>query len=230
MSLRAERITKHFKGFQLGPVSFECGDHSILGLVGKNGAGKTTLLRSIFGLYRQTEATVLLDGQPYDAESNSSRQRIVYQPEATSVPLFLNARSLGELLKRFYAKWSAEEYARLLSTFGVPSEKKIRSLSTGNRRKLAIAAALAAQPDVALLDEPTSNVDPISRDDILSELLRYRSRHPAAILLSSHILSDVRRVADKILVLNNGSVTYYGALPTLDSDRESEDQILQYMR
>ena len=230
MGIRVERLAKTFKDFQLGPLSFECSDRLILGLVGQNGAGKTTLLRSVYGLYRQRDATIHIGGCPYDGTSALAKQRIVYQPEANNLPLFLTAHSLGTLLNRFDAKWSPEEYERLLAVFEVPVRKKVRALSTGTRRKLSIAAALAACPDVLLLDEPTSNTDPISRDCVLRELDEYRSRHPVAILFSSHILHDVRQIADRVLILNRGKVGYYGELLSADHGGRFEDPFLQYMR
>ncbi len=228
--LRVDGIQKAFSDFELGPISFTVEVPTVVGLLGRNGAGKTTLLRSIFGLYPQDGTPVEIDGETVSHASSEGRQKIVYQTEELAIPRFLTAWTFGKLLSSFYRNWDSSGYKNLLHSFEVPEDKNVSDLSTGNSRKLSVAAALATRSEVVLMDEPTSNVDPICREAILNEVARYTKANHQVVVFSSHLVPDVLSIADRIMIMRDGMISYDEHVARDQLAQNTEETILQYMR
>ena len=223
-------ISKRMGNFHLRNISLSVNCHEIIGIVGKNGAGKTTFLRSIIGLYTNYTGELFLNGLPFKNNSMIHKQQFAFLPESTALPGYLSMQDLGKVYKRFYRGFSTEYYQYLLEKFEFSTTKLIKDLSTGNRKKLGIAMVLSSGAKIIILDEPTSNIDPISRDLIIQELLKFKTNNEVAVIFSSHILYDVRKVAQKILVLNNGKQQCFQEVPQDEEIEVFENKTLQLMR
>lgn len=203
-ALEVRDLTKHYAGFTLDGVSFCVPRGTIVGLIGENGAGKSTTLRSILGLIQKDGGSVTLLGQEEGERDPALREQIGVVFDGSHFPDSLTPRQLGRVFARIYATWEGAYYLDLLGQLGLPMEKKISAFSRGMKMKLAIAAALAHRPRLLVLDEATSGLDPVVRDDILDLLLGFVQDEENAILISSHITSDLEKVADTIVFLHEG--------------------------
>ena len=208
-ALELNHLTKDFGSFALEDVSLTLPGGAILGLIGENGAGKTTLIKCILGLLRPTGGEVrVLGGQ---AEDPALRARIGVVLAECPFHDTLRPRQVGGILAGIYPTWDKPLFASYLDKFGLPEEKLIKTFSQGMKRKLCIAAALAHRPELLVLDEATSGLDPVVRDEILEELLAFIQDEAHAVLLSSHITSDLEKAADYITYLHKGRVAVQGA-------------------
>ena len=203
-ALEVRDLTKHYAGFTLDGVSFCVPRGTIVGLIGENGAGKSTTLRAILGLIQKDSGSVTLLGQEEGERDPVLREQIGVVFDGSHFPDSLTPRQLGRVFARIYATWEGAYYLDLLGQLGLPMEKKISAFSRGMKMKLAIAAALAHRPRLLVLDEATSGLDPVVRDDILDLLLGFVQDEENAILISSHITSDLEKVADTIVFLHEG--------------------------
>ena len=201
-------LTKHYNNFTLGPLDLHLPGGAILGLIGENGAGKTTLLRSILGLAKADGGTVSLFGGPADA---AARAQVGVVLDETTFHDGLSAPQVGSILARLYPGWDGALYQHYLEKFGLTSKKLVKTFSKGMKMKLSLAAAFAARPRLLILDEATSGLDPVVRDEILDEFLAFIQDEEHAILLSSHITSDLEKVADYVTYLHRGRVAVSGA-------------------
>ena len=203
-ALELNHLTKDFGSFALEDVSLTLPGGAILGLIGENGAGKTTLIKCILGLLRPTGGEVrVLGGR---AEDPALRARIGVVLDECPFHDTLRPRQVGSILAGIYPTWDKPLFASYLDKFGLPEEKLIKTFSQGMKRKLCIAAALAHRPELLVLDEATSGLDPVVRDEILEELLAFIQDEAHAVLLSSHITSDLEKAADYIAYLHRGEL------------------------
>ena len=208
-ALELNHLTKDFGSFALEDVSLTLPGGAILGLIGENGAGKTTLIKCILGLLRPTGGEVrVLGGR---AEDPALRARIGVVLDECPFHDTLRPRQVGSILAGIYPTWDKPLFASYLDKFGLPEEKLIKTFSQGMKRKLCIAAALAHRPELLVLDEATSGLDPVVRDEILEELLAFIQDEAHAILLSSHITSDLEKAADYVTYLHKGRAVLRGA-------------------
>ena len=206
-ALRVQGLTKGYPGFTLSDVSFAVPRGAIVGLVGENGAGKSTTLAACLGLLRPDGGEIELLGQPAgDDPALRSRVGVVF--DGCVFPEALTARRLGRVFASVYPTWEAETYAALLTRLELPADKPVKALSKGMKMKLSIATALSHQAELLVMDEATSGLDPVIRDDILDLLLDFVQDAGHAALLSSHITSDLEKVADYIVFLHQGRVVF----------------------
>lgn len=177
---------------------------SKFGLIGVNGAGKSTTLRMIVGLLAPDGGTVRVLGHDPRVEARWCKERIGYVPEAHLMHRWMTVDEVVRFCRGFYPNWSDERCAELLKRFQLVGHKRVSELSRGMHAKLSLTLALAHCPPLLLLDEPTSGLDPIVREDFLEGILHSVSGQAQAVLFSSHILSDVARLADTIGILHAG--------------------------
>ena len=235
-ALEISHLTKDYGAFKLDDVSLTVPGGTIMGLIGENGAGKSTTIRCILNLIRRDEGTITVFGM-----DNLQQEREV--KEQTGVVLdevlfhdMLRPRQVGKILSGLYPNWDEALFTHYLEKFGLTGKKTVKDFSRGMKMKLAIAAAFAAKPRLLILDEATSGLDPVVRDEILDEFLAFIQDEDHAILISSHITSDLEKVADYITYLHNGRVAVsgakdelldtYGKLVCSKTDLERVDQSL----
>ena len=195
-------LVKEYKTFTLGPIDLKVPGGSILGLIGENGAGKTTLIKSMLGITRPTAGAVKLLGTGPDR----AKEDIGIVLDDCFFSEHLRIKDVDSVLSRVFRSWDKALFRDYLDKFGLAGTKDIKELSRGMRMKLSLAAALAHRPRLLLLDEATAGLDPVVREEILDEFLAFVSDEDHAILISSHITSDLEKVADYIAYLHQGKL------------------------
>lgn len=196
-------LTKSYQSFQLGPLNLTLPMGTILGLVGENGAGKSTTLKSILDLIRPDAGSVTVLGQTVPDAYPSLKEEIGVVLDELAIPGFLDAREVGKLMASAYSNWDEQVYQSYLAKLDLPSDKKYKDFSRGMKMKLALAAALSHHARLLILDEATSGLDPMVRQEILDILYDFCDEEHA-ILLSSHIVSDLEKICDYIAFLHKG--------------------------
>ena len=205
-----QALSKTFHGvFQLGPLDLRVAPGEVLGIMGPNGAGKTTLLRLVWGFIRPDAGSLHVFGMQPHLEQVKVRLKAGYISENPPSYDSLTARQFLRFVGNFYERWDAERTEELLVRFDVEPDQRVRNFSRGNRIKLSLISALGHRPSLLILDEPTSGLDPIVRADILSFLKELARGEDVSIMLSSHISDDLDRIADSVLMLNNGKIVEY---------------------
>ena len=214
-SLRA--VEKRYPDFHLGPISFGLAPGRVRALIGPNGAGKSTAMDVLAGLSRPSAGAVSVGGREVGFGDPEWKAEVGYASEQQ--PFYENWSAQRNLafLASFYPSWSLDAQDRLTRRFELPLTKKVKELSKGNRVKMALIAALARRPRVLLLDEPTAGLDPLVRSELLDVLHEYLEDGGPAILYSTHILSDLGRLADDLTFIRNGTIV-------LDSQRHELEE------
>ncbi|HIZ36197.1 MAG TPA: ABC transporter ATP-binding protein [Candidatus Ruania gallistercoris] len=199
-------LTKNFPSFSLRDVSFEVRTGFITGFIGVNGAGKTTTLKSIMNIVRPDAGAVTFQGQDLHAHEAEAKQRIGYMLGPIDVYPKHTVAKVVDVFSRFYRHWDTDAFAGFLHRFGIDDRKKISELSTGMRVKLGISMALSHGARLILLDEPTSGLDPVARDELLDLLREVVEDGERAILFSTHITTDLDKIADYIVYIREGQI------------------------
>ncbi len=206
MSVAAELngLIKTYPGFKLGPLDLRIEAGRAHALIGPNGAGKTTLLDLLAGISRPAAGQVRVLGRRQGPLNAARNVDVGYATD--SQPFYENwtGRKNLELIAGFHPAWSSELAAQLVQRLEVQLDKKVNTLSRGNRVKLALVSALAKQPRLLLLDEPTSGLDPLVKSEVLDVLFEYLSGDGPTLIYSTHILSDVSRLADELAFIRDG--------------------------
>ena len=206
-ALAVKGLTKAYRDFTLDHVSFEVPRGAIV-LIGENGAGKSTTLNAILGLVKKDAGSIEILGQPDEELSPQIRSQIGVVFDGNNYPDMLSARQLNRVFKNIYPHWDEARYLSLLKEMALPLDKAIKALSKGMKMKLSIAAALSHHASLLILDEATSGLDPVVRDDILDLFLDFVQDESHSILVSSHITSDLEKVADYIVFIHQGKVVF----------------------
>ena len=208
-ALELRHVSRRLGDFELRDVNLILPKGCILGLVGENGAGKSTTIRLLTGELRPDSGTVsVLDAEPGGPDFRAVKERLGVVLDDAWFPEILNARQVGTMMAMTYGSWDAALYESYLTRFSLPREKNFKDYSRGMRMKLAIAAALAHRPEVLLLDEATAGLDPIVRDEVLEIFREFSEAEDHAILISSHILSDLEKLCDYIAFLHQGKLLF----------------------
>jgi len=206
-ALTISGLTKTYPDFVLDDVSFAVPNGTIVGLIGENGAGKSTTLHAVLGLIQKEAGHVSIWGK--EALDRETREQIGVVFDGSNYPEILSPRKINRIMKHIYAAWDEQTYFRLLKRFSLPPDKQIRQFSKGMKIKLAISAALSHHSKLLILDEATSGLDPVVRDDILDMLLDFVQDEEHSILVSSHITSDLEKIADYIVFIHAGKVVFF---------------------
>ncbi|MCI8997189.1 MAG: ABC transporter ATP-binding protein [Lachnospiraceae bacterium] len=205
-ALTVSGLTKAYPDFILDHVSFSVPKGSVVGLIGENGAGKSTTVHGILGLIQRDAGHVSILGE--EKLDDRTKEQIGAVFDGSNYPEILSPRKINGIMKKIYHSWEEQTYFRLLKQFSLPSDKQIRQFSKGMKMKLAISAALSHDSRLLILDEATSGLDPIIRDDILDMLLEFVQDEEHSILISSHITSDLEKIADYIVFIHEGKVVF----------------------
>ena len=206
--LELHQVSKTYSksDFTLDSLSLSLPYGAILGFVGENGAGKTTTIDCILNTVRKDSGTVKLFGREMGDEDTDLREKIGVVYDGDNFPGFWTATHLSRVMAGLYAQWDDALFQKYLEEFRLPPRQKIRSYSRGMTMKLALAAALSHHPQLLILDEATSGLDPIMRDDMLDVFLEFVQEESHSIFLSSHITSDLDKIADYIAFLHMGKL------------------------
>ena len=208
-ALELRHVSRRLGDFELRDVNLTLPKGCILGLVGENGAGKSTTIRLLTGeLWPDSGTVSVLDAEPGSPDFRSVKECLGVVLDDAWFPEILNARQVGTMMAMTYESWDAELYESYLARFALPREKNFKDYSRGMRMKLAIAVALAHRPEVLLLDEATAGLDPIVRDEVLEIFREFSEAEDHAILISSHILSDLEKLCDYIAFLHQGKLLF----------------------
>lgn len=215
--LEIEGLCKEYDGFALKDVSFALPKGYIMGFVGQNGSGKTTTIRSILGMANPDSGRITVCGLDNRKDAIAMKERIGVVFDSLYLAGHLNAKQIEQQLKPFYKDWDSKEYASRIAQFELPDNRPVGDFSKGMKMKLMIAAALSHKAELIILDEPTSGLDPVARDELLDILAEYIEDENRGVLFSTHITSDVERIADYITVLHAGRVWFTGTKDELES-------------
>ena len=199
-----EGIEKSYGKFTLGPVDLEIEPGYVIAVVGPNGSGKSTLFRALMNLTRPDKGSVSLFGGGYPDDEVAIKQRIGYVPETAVGHDEMTAKSLGGFVSHWYPKWDDKLYEDLLDRSKIERGKKFRNLSKGLQRRLSFALAASTGADLLLLDEPTDGVDPFARREMLEEISAHVQDGEKTVLLATHVMEEVRRIADYVTFLVDG--------------------------
>ncbi len=205
--LEVKNLTKHYDGFTLDHVSFQVPGGCIMGLVGENGAGKSTTIKAILDLVHKDEGNVTFWGREL-SDSSDLKEDIGVVFDGISFYETLTPVQVGRILGAAYRRWDDRLYKQYLERFSIPKEKEIKGLSKGMKAKLSIAAALSHRPKFLIMDEATSGLDPVMRDDMLDVFLEFVQDEEHSILMSSHITTDLEKVADYITFIHQGKLLF----------------------
>lgn len=205
-ALTVSGLTKTYQNFVLDGVSFSVPCGSIVGLIGENGAGKSTTISAALGLIPKEAGSVSILGKGELCSETKEQIGVVF--DGNNFPEILSPKKIGRVMKDIYCSWKEETFTNLLKKFSLPVDKPIKEFSKGMKMKLAIAAALSHDPKLLILDEATSGLDPVMRDDILDLLLDFVQDESHSILISSHITSDLEKIADYIVFIHEGRVVF----------------------
>ena len=206
-AIQLRNLTKTFGSGTLGVsgLNLEIEPGTVYGLMGRNGAGKTTTIRLLMGLLRPSHGDTRVLGEDLRFAPRALRSRVAYVSQSEQMPGWMTLRDLSRYLGNFYERWNKSFAEDLAIRWGVSSLQPMGNLSGGEQRKAAIILALATEPEVMILDEPAAGLDPLSRRELINEVVGVLNRHTAAtILFSTHIISDLERVAEWIGVLERG--------------------------
>ncbi len=187
----------------------------VVGLLGLNGAGKTTLLETVLGLREPQAGTVHLLGQPAATPDDATRARIGYVPQQSDLFESFTATQLLAYFRSFYPQWNEAKVEGLMSRWDIPRDRLIGKLSGGQQQRLSIVRALAHDPDLLVLDEPVASLDPAGRRDFLRELVEQVLDRGTTVVFSTHILSDLERVAFNLAFLADGRIALQAPLDEL---------------
>lgn len=209
-SIELSGLCKAYPDFALKNVTLclPCG--SIMGLIGENGAGKTTTIKCILGLIARDDGAITLLGRDSLQDGPALRQDVGVVLDECAFHDSLRPADLNRILAPVYQNWDQELFYSYLIKFSLPEKKRIKEFSRGMKMKLSLAVALAHRPKLLILDEATSGLDPVVRDEILDEFLEFIQDEDHSILLSSHITSDLEKVCDYITYLHQGQVMLSG--------------------
>ncbi len=217
-AIEIRNLSKEYRDFSLKNLSLNVPRGTVLGLIGENGAGKSTLIQSMLWLIKAEYEKIELLGKQLRNQEKEIKEDIAvifdvshYNPEYT--PAFI-----GKMLKRVYRNWDMEKYDAYLSRFGLPADKKLKKFSKGMKMKLEFAIAFSHKPRLLILDEATSGLDPVFRDEILELIREFTEEEDHTVVMSSHITSDLDKVADYIAFLHEGKLQFVKSYDELQND------------
>ncbi|GAA0071074.1 ABC transporter ATP-binding protein [Clostridium sardiniense] len=219
-ALKVENLCKVYENtdFKLDNVTFSIPKGSILGFVGKNGAGKSTTINSILNIIKKDSGTVKFFGFDMTDDITSIKEDIGVVFDTVNFHEDLTAKNIEKILSDIYKNWDKDLFFSYLEKFKIPSDKKIKTFSRGMTMKLSISIALSHKARFLILDEATAGLDPVIREEILDTFLDFVEDENNSILISSHISSDLEKIADYIAVIDNGKVILMESKDTLIYD------------
>lgn len=207
-AINIQGLSKNFNDFKLNDVSICVPQGSIVGFIGENGAGKSTTIKAMLGLISRTGGSVDILGMNIDEHEKEIKEQIGVVFDASHFHDNLTTKDISKVMSHIYSNWDDDLFRQYLHTFSLPENKIIKEFSKGMQMKLCIAAALAHHPKLLILDEATSGLDPVVREEILDIFLDFIQNEQHTIFISSHITSDLDKIADYIIFIHQGSIVF----------------------
>nr|EEK66437.1 ABC transporter, ATP-binding protein [Bacillus wiedmannii] len=205
--LEIENLSKSFGNkVVLRDVSFNVPSGSIVGFIGDNGAGKSTTFKTVLELISKDSGTVKIFGEENINKDAKIKEKIGVVFDAMNLPAHLTIKQLNKVFEKMFESWDQDKFYRLVHTFSLPTNEKVGKFSRGMSMKLTIAVALSHNAKLLILDEATGGLDPSSREEVLEELKSFVSKSNGGILLSSHIMSDVEKIASHLIIIKDGEI------------------------
>lgn len=217
--LEVINVTKKYDGFILDNISFACPAGSIMGIIGPNGAGKTTIINSILNTIKLDSGIIRIFGKEHTQLTKEDKENLAVVYDENSLPDYLNSKEVGKIFSQLYVNWNNKDYIQYLKRLRIPPKTTIKDMSKGNKAKINLAVALAHNPKLLILDEITGPLDPVMRAEILQLFLEFMQDETKSILFSSHITSDLEKIADYITFINSGHMIF---------SKEKDDLISMY--
>lgn len=203
-SIEIKSLCKSYGDFAIVNMNLTLPGGCILGLVGENGAGKSTTIKLILDIVHKDSGTITVLGKDNVNDNRILKEDIGVVIDEVSFNSCFNAVQIGRIMSHSYENWSKDEYSRLLNKLSIPLNKKFKEFSKGMKMKLGIAVALSHNPKLLILDEATSGLDPVVRDEITDIFMEFTRDENHSVLISSHIVSDLEKMCDYIAFLHNG--------------------------
>lgn len=206
--LEVTNLTKKYNKFTLDNVSFSVPGGCIMGFIGENGAGKTTTIRLILDMIERDAGEITIFGESNKKNIIDRKNDIGFVMSSSNYPEDMNAKEINQFLKHVYKNWDSSKFIEYMDKFNIDLTKSVKEYSRGMSMKLSIAVAMSHNARLLLLDEATSGLDPIVRDDILDIFYDFISDEEHAILISSHILSDLEKICDYVTFIHKGKIIF----------------------
>lgn len=208
-AIEIRNLTKDFRGFSLHIPELILPSGCILGLIGENGAGKSTTIKLILQLIHQDSGTIRLLGREDSEPLALTKQDIGVVLDEVGIPQTFKIPQVERVMADVFQHWDGEIFTELIHRFQLPTDKRFKAFSRGMKMKLGLAIALSHHPKLLILDEATSGLDPVVRDEILDIFLEFTREEDHAILISSHIVSDLEKLCDYIAFLHQGQLLLF---------------------
>lgn len=206
--LQVRKLKKDYKEFTLKDIHFKIPKGSIMGLIGENGAGKTTIIKLILNLIKSSDGQIEVFGLNHIENELNIKERLGVVLDESYFHDNLKPTDISMIMKHIYKKWDKVKFLEYLQRFKLPKDKTIKEFSKGMKMKLSIAVALSHNPQLLILDEPTSGLDPVVRNEILDIFLDFIQDEEKSILFSTHITSDLDKIADYITFVHDGKIIF----------------------
>lgn len=206
--LEVKDLSKDFGGFKLGGVTFDMPKGSVMGFIGENGAGKTTTIKLMLNMIKKDSGDVRMLGLDHITDEQSIKQQIGVVLDENHFHDALRPSDISAIMKNIFTAWDDGLFKKYLGKFGVPEDKTVKELSKGTKTKLSLTVALAHRPKLLILDEATSGLDPVVRSEILDIFLDVIQDEERAVFLSTHITSDLERIADYVTLIHDGNIIF----------------------
>lgn len=206
--LEIRELSKDYGDFVLDKISFSLPRGVIMGLIGENGAGKSTTINCILNEIQKSSGTIYIFGKDHSTDEIEIKDKLGVVFDENHFPDIFTPEEIGKFMSGIYSAWEWQLYHQFLEKFELPKDKKIKDFSKGMKVKLAFAVALSHNAELLILDEATSGLDPIIRDDVLDMLIDFVQDESHSVLVSSHITSDLEKVADYITFIHKGKLIF----------------------
>ena len=209
-AIEINNLVKKYDGFTLGEISFVVPTGSIMGFVGQNGSGKSTTIKSILNIIKNDSGEIKIFGLDHIKYEKEIKEKIAVVFDTLPFHESLNGKQINNIMKNMYKEWSEETFYGYLERFHLPVKKKLGEFSKGMKMKFQIATALSHNASLLIMDEATAGLDPVVRSEMLDVFMEFMQDETHSILMSSHITSDLERIADKLTFIHNGKIILSG--------------------
>lgn len=207
-AIEVRNLTKEYENFKLENVSFNLGKGTIMGFIGENGAGKSTTIKAILNLIKKDNGLITVLGKEINRNEKGIKNELGIVLNDGNFNEKLNVKAINKIMKNIYKRWDDDVFYKYIEKFNIDTSKKIEEFSKGMKMKLSIAIALSHKAKILILDEATSGLDPVARDEVLDILMEFIQNEENSILMSSHITSDLEKIADYITFIHNGKIIF----------------------